>query len=273
MGDAHAIPPRRGSFGPRDGNPQHNNYRNRRDQGRRNPPDRRDGRLQQQQRGVARGYRGPPPPTLNAPVYMAPQSVRPTFGPSIGFSDVSSPCFFPAFPMDMYRSPTYMPPPPPQTGIMMPMPTIPLPALLVKQIDYYFSDDNLVKDDYLKSNMDNQGWVPISLIAGFPRVRTLTDNVEVILESLGDSSIVEVKEDKIRRRGEWMKWVRFPAHGWLDLGSPSSVVTNGNDGSLASSLQNIALEGKSSVDSAAEKNSQMEDSDPHGNSSERMASF
>lgn len=35
------------------------------------------------------------------------------------------------------------------------------------------SDDNLVKDDFLKSNMDDQGWVAISLIAGFPRVSHL----------------------------------------------------------------------------------------------------
>lgn len=32
------------------------------------------------------------------------------------------------------------------------------------------SDANLVKDDYLRSNMDDEGWVPINLIAGFPRV-------------------------------------------------------------------------------------------------------
>lgn len=32
------------------------------------------------------------------------------------------------------------------------------------------SDANLIKDDFLRSNMDVQGWVPISLIANFPRV-------------------------------------------------------------------------------------------------------
>lgn len=34
----------------------------------------------------------------------------------------------------------------------------------------YCSNENLVKDTYLRSNMDEQGWVPISLIAGFNRV-------------------------------------------------------------------------------------------------------
>ena len=32
------------------------------------------------------------------------------------------------------------------------------------------SDANLVKDEFLRSNMDEQGWVPITLIANFPRV-------------------------------------------------------------------------------------------------------
>lgn len=38
----------------------------------------------------------------------------------------------------------------------------------------YCSDDNLAKDEYLKLNMDNEGWVPISLIANFPRVSYLS---------------------------------------------------------------------------------------------------
>ncbi|URD91468.1 LA [Musa troglodytarum] len=46
-------------------------------------------------------------------------------------------------------------------------------ASLLNQIDYYFSSNNLCKDVYLRQNMDEQGWVPISLIAGFPRVSEL----------------------------------------------------------------------------------------------------
>ncbi|RWW07611.1 hypothetical protein BHE74_00037627 [Ensete ventricosum] len=52
------------------------------------------------------------------------------------------------------------------------IPTIdPQRASLLKQIDYYFSSDNLCKDVFLRQKMDEQGWVPISLIAGFNRVR------------------------------------------------------------------------------------------------------
>lgn len=41
------------------------------------------------------------------------------------------------------------------------------------QLLVYFSDANLVKDDFLRSHMDDQGRVPISLIANFPRVSDL----------------------------------------------------------------------------------------------------
>jgi predicted DNA-binding transcriptional regulator len=34
------------------------------------------------------------------------------------------------------------------------------------------SDANIAKDEFLKSNMDEEGWVPITLIANFPRVST-----------------------------------------------------------------------------------------------------
>jgi len=34
----------------------------------------------------------------------------------------------------------------------------------------FFSNDNLVKDIYLRRNMDDQGWVPINLISNFKKV-------------------------------------------------------------------------------------------------------
>jgi len=34
----------------------------------------------------------------------------------------------------------------------------------------FCSNDNLCKDMYLRRHMDEQGWVPVALIAGFNRV-------------------------------------------------------------------------------------------------------
>ena len=38
---------------------------------------------------------------------------------------------------------------------------------VMKQIEYYFSRQNLATDAYLVSQMDSDMWVPISTIAGF----------------------------------------------------------------------------------------------------------
>lgn len=41
------------------------------------------------------------------------------------------------------------------------------------------SNENLVKDTFLRRNMDNEGWVPVTLIAGFKKV-----SLVVLLPSL-----------------------------------------------------------------------------------------
>ncbi|CAI8591808.1 unnamed protein product [Vicia faba] len=47
--------------------------------------------------------------------------------------------------------------------------------------------------------MDDQGWVPIKLIAGFKKVLLLTDNIQLIMDAVRTSPVVEVQGDKIRR--------------------------------------------------------------------------
>lgn len=61
------------------------------------------------------------------------------------------------------------------------------------QIEYYFSVDNLTRDFFLRRNMDENGWITITLIASFRRL----SNVEVpfIVEALQDSEKVELSED------------------------------------------------------------------------------
>ncbi|TYJ45808.1 hypothetical protein E1A91_A02G081900v1 [Gossypium mustelinum] len=42
--------------------------------------------------------------------------------------------------------------------------------------------------------MDDQGWVPIKLIAGFKKVSLLTDNIQLITDALQSSTVVEVQD-------------------------------------------------------------------------------
>lgn len=48
--------------------------------------------------------------------------------------------------------------------------------------EYYFSLHNLERDFFLRRKMDAQGFLPISLIAGFHRVQALTMDLSLIME-------------------------------------------------------------------------------------------
>jgi la-related protein 1 len=68
--------------------------------------------------------------------------------------------------------------------------------------------------------MDSKGWVPVSLIASFNRVRQFTPDVTIVKEMLSLSTMVQVKDD----------WVRMI--GWEIFVLPdaaASVVDEGQD--------------------------------------------
>ncbi|KAE9614905.1 putative winged helix-turn-helix DNA-binding domain-containing protein [Lupinus albus] len=90
----------------------------------------------------------------------------------------------------------------------LPPETLALRTSIVKQIDYYFSDENLQHDQYLISLMDGQGWVPVSTVAGFKRVKRMSTDIPFILDALQSSSIVEVQGDKIRKQKDWSQWIQ-----------------------------------------------------------------
>ena len=60
---------------------------------------------------------------------------------------------------------------------------------LVKHIpyprSYYFSPSNLQGDFFLRSQMDHEGWVALTLIASFYRIRNMTTDLALIAEVCG----------------------------------------------------------------------------------------
>lgn len=76
-----------------------------------------------------------------------------------------------------------------------------------KQIEYYFSDENLQKDFFLRGQMDAEGYVPLIIIGRFNRVRALTQDVTLIKEALEESVLLETREERVRRRGTWTQWL------------------------------------------------------------------
>ncbi|KAJ1217039.1 hypothetical protein NDU88_004635 [Pleurodeles waltl] len=81
-----------------------------------------------------------------------------------------------------------------------------LKEYIKRQIEYYFSPENLERDFFLRRKMDVKGFLPVSLIASFHRVQALTTDVNIILEALSSSSVVEIVDYKIRKKFEPEKW-------------------------------------------------------------------
>lgn len=95
-----------------------------------------------------------------------------------------------------------------------------------KQIEYYFSDENLNKDIFIRRNMDaSTGFCPLILISSFHRVKSLTQDINMIIQALENSTVIEFSPDKsgVRRRDDPLKW---PIVTPKPLGSPASASLN-----------------------------------------------
>ncbi|XP_057761813.1 la-related protein 1B-like [Arachis stenosperma] len=218
----------------------HHNYGNRRDQDW-NTQRNFNGRDPHMPPRVGPRFPRPPPPPPNAPQFIHTAPVR-AFGGPIGFHDVVPPIVYlqqpPSHP-NLLRGVHYGPPMPPQT-LFYTGPDPQLHTRIVTQINYYFSNENLIKDTFLRQNMDDQGWVPIRLIAGFNKVMHLTDNIQVILDAVRSSSVVEVQGDKIRRRNDWKRWIIPPTVQFPNT-ADSSIQGTVNQDSLSERVQNFTL--------------------------------
>jgi la-related protein 1 len=106
----------------------------------------------------------PPPPFVNP---ATPQT--PPYGAPIGFPEIAPHVYYFTSPLEGVQALPFVPHPASPPAMLIPQ-FDPLRAELLKQIEYYFSDDNLCKDIFLRRHMDDQGWVPLPLIAGFNQV-------------------------------------------------------------------------------------------------------
>ncbi|VDL59289.1 unnamed protein product [Hymenolepis diminuta] len=75
-----------------------------------------------------------------------------------------------------------------------------LPTAIQNQVDFYFSGDNLARDTFLRKHMDKDGWVELTVIANFNRMRNLTNDLDYIITSLATSKVVEVDAERKRVR-------------------------------------------------------------------------
>ena len=60
------------------------------------------------------------------------------------------------------------------------------------QIEYYFSNENLEHDLFLRRKMDPLGYIPLSVIASFNRVKQLSQDFQLIVSAVQKSDTLEV---------------------------------------------------------------------------------
>ena len=74
---------------------------------------------------------------------------------------------------------------------------------IVKQVEWYFSNENLLKDSFLMKhiNRNKQGYVSLKLVSSLRKVKALTKDWQAVLASMRHSSLLALNEEgsKIRR--------------------------------------------------------------------------
>ena len=130
----------------------------------------------------------------------------------------SGPSHLPSIHTDLANMSAYQPG---AQGIMSAIPYNPyeehvtLFDMVTMQMEYYFSLDNLCKDMFLRKHMDSQGWVFLSVLAGFNRIVALTTDLEMIRYVCFNSQKIELKpgqvwqdgRDRLRARDTWKSFV------------------------------------------------------------------
>jgi lupus La protein len=77
-------------------------------------------------------------------------------------------------------------------------------AKMKRQIEFYFSDANFPRDKFLlaQTKESKDGFIPLSVLTTFNRVKAITTNVPQIRAAIGDSDVVVFSEDgsKVKRK-------------------------------------------------------------------------
>ena len=79
----------------------------------------------------------------------------------------------------------------------------------VAQVEYYFTEENLSKDVFLRSRMDVEGFVPLSLIVQFNAIRQLGVDYNTLRSLLVTSPYLDIdlENELVRLRNGWAKWL------------------------------------------------------------------
>lgn len=86
--------------------------------------------------------------------------------------------------------------------------------------------------------MDDEGWLDLSVISSFNRIKCLSTDLEFIKESISHSEIVEERDGKIRKKIDWEMWI-FPAELKASMMKKKAETS---EASIAENIENLKIE-------------------------------
>jgi len=103
-------------------------------------------------------------------------------------------------------------------------------ALVLEQLEHYFSVKNLCRDVFMRSYMDCEGWVPLPFVADFNCIRTVCTDLDLVRVCASTSEVLEYNEehDKVRLKSGWKQWL-FPNPQNDGYGLPLWLKTQGQE--------------------------------------------
>jgi hypothetical protein len=80
----------------------------------------------------------------------------------------------------------------------------------VSQVEFFFSEDELSRNPFIRKNMDCEGYVPAVLIFNFPSIASYSipfnDLITAMIEK-SDRILVDTSNETLKVKGDWKKWV------------------------------------------------------------------
>ncbi|KAL1285032.1 Lupus La protein [Trichinella pseudospiralis] len=101
----------------------------------------------------------------------------------------------------------------PKDEIKQELPIEILKAKIRKQMEYYFCNENLCTDKFLRAEMEkDSGWIPLETFMTFNRIKALTNDVAVVVAALKEveSDFLEMTDDQLNIRRK----LSFPLPDW-----------------------------------------------------------
>lgn len=100
---------------------------------------------------------------------------------------------------------------------------------------------DVTNDDVVQ--MDHQGFIDISLIASFNRIKNLTFDLNLVRETMGLTPLLQVVGDRVRLRFNWAEWL-LPR---MNMGR-SATGTEGAESGLVTVLPSSTSVASTAVD-------------------------